>query len=101
MLGISWRSGPTPVVIVAAQTGVTDGKAATQSSTYTPASRIRVIAGARPPAIARSSMAGFMASTTTSTSLGGPLTLSLAEDAQSGVLLIVRAATQNQAPQQG
>ena len=25
MLGIRWRSGPTPVVIVAAQTGVTDG----------------------------------------------------------------------------
>ena len=33
MLGIQWPSGPAPVVMVAAHTGVTDGKAATQSST--------------------------------------------------------------------
>ena len=33
MLGIQWPSGPTPVVIVAAHTGVTDGNAATHSST--------------------------------------------------------------------
>ena len=68
MLGIRWPSGPTPVVIVAAQTGVTDGNAATQSSTYTPSSRIRASAGARPVAIARSSIAGLSASITTSTS---------------------------------
>ena len=51
MLGIRWRSGPTPVVIVAAQTGVTEGNAATQSPTYTPSSWMRAIAGARPEAI--------------------------------------------------
>ena len=33
MLGIWCSSGPTPVVIDAAHTGVTDGNAATQSST--------------------------------------------------------------------
>ena len=33
MHGMWWRSGPTPVAIVAAQTGVTDGNAATQSRT--------------------------------------------------------------------
>src|ERR1700757_4554631 len=68
MLGIRWPSGPEPVVIVAAQTGVTEGNAATQSSTYTPSSRIRASAGARPVAIARSSIAGLSASITTSTS---------------------------------
>ena len=46
MLGIQCSSGPTPVVMVAAHTGVTDGKAATQSPTYTPCSRMRAIAGA-------------------------------------------------------
>src|SRR5579875_2855226 len=69
MLGIPWRSGPAPVVIVAAQTGVTDGKAATQSDTYTPSRAIADSAGARPAAITRSSIAGFIASMTTSTSL--------------------------------
>jgi hypothetical protein len=58
-----------PVVIVAAQTGVTDGKAATQSFTYTPDSINRCSAGARPEATARSSISGFSASITTSTSL--------------------------------
>ena len=33
MLGMRCRSGPTPVVIDAAHTGVTDGNAATQLST--------------------------------------------------------------------
>ena len=33
MDGIQVASGPTPVVIEAAHTGVTDGKTATQSST--------------------------------------------------------------------
>ena len=33
MAGMPWPSGPLPVVIVAVHTGVTEGKAATQSST--------------------------------------------------------------------
>src|SRR6202022_4465742 len=64
-------SGPTPVVIVAAHTGVTDGNDATQSLTYTPCSTIRCSAGARPTAIARSSIAGLSASMTTRTSFLG------------------------------
>ncbi len=71
MLGIQWPSGPAPVVIVAAHTGVTDGNAATQSSTYTPRSMTCASAGARPTAIARSSIAGLSASITTRTSFLG------------------------------
>ena len=59
------------MVIVAAHTGVTEGNAATQSPTYTPSSWMRAIAGARPEATTRSSIAGFIASTTTSTSFLG------------------------------
>src|SRR5436305_15084022 len=77
MLGIRCRPGPVPVVIVAAHTGVTEGNAATQSPTYEPSWRIRRSAGARPEAIARSSIDGLSASITTSTSFldGLPLTL--------------------------
>ena len=49
MLGMWCWSGPVPVVIDAAHTGVTDGNAATQSSTYTPSvADHRWSAGARP-----------------------------------------------------
>ena len=65
MPGISCCSGPVPVAIEAAHTGVTDGKAATQSSTCWPSSSSSLRIGARPPATARSSIAGFMASMTT------------------------------------
>src|SRR5438270_1884692 len=101
MLGIRCPSGPVPVVIVAAQTGVTDGNAATQSSTYTPSSRIRRSAGARPDAIARSSIAGLSASITTSTSFFAvPLTTGSPEDPQACVLLALPPAAGEQQPQQ-
>ena len=48
MLGIRCSSGPTPVVIVAAQTGVTDGNAATTVIDVHALLRIRSSAGARP-----------------------------------------------------
>ena len=57
-----------PVAIEAAHTGVTDGNAATQSSTCWPRSISSCSVGARPLAIARSSIAGFIASMTTRTS---------------------------------
>src|ERR1035441_5517291 len=125
MLGIRCSSGPTPVVIVAAQTGVTEGNAATQSSTYAPSCRIRASAGARPEAIARSSIAGLSASMTTRTSflaslipapsLGRePAALTpasvllavngicggehLAQDPETGVLLLVTATAAEQEP---
>src|ERR1700722_10547529 len=104
MLGMWWNSGPTPVVIEAAHTGVTDGNAATQSSTYTPSCMIRASAGARPTAIARSSIAGLSASITTSTSFFGAAPelseSSFAEDPQTRVLLVVAAASGEQQPQQ-
>src|SRR5580692_4248380 len=105
MLGMWWYSGPTPVVIEAAHTGVTDGNAATQSSTYTPSCMILASAGARPTAIARSSIAGLSASITTSTSFFGfPLTARVADgssqDPQPGVLLIVAPAAAEQQPDQ-
>ncbi len=59
---------PVPVAIEAAHTGVTDGKAATQSSTCWPRSISSSSAGARPAATARSSIAGFIASMTARTS---------------------------------
>src|SRR6059058_4844857 len=49
----------TPVAIVAAQTGVTDGNAAQHESTYAPRCTIAASTGARPEAIARSSIAGL------------------------------------------
>src|ERR1700761_3470774 len=101
MLGMWCSSGPTPVVMVEAHTGVTEGNAATQSSTYTPASRIRASAGARPAAMTRSSMAGFMASTTTSTSFLRSLALiESAEDAQTRVFLLAAPPTGDEQPQQ-
>src|ERR1035441_5997066 len=114
MLGIRCSSGPTPVVIVAAQTGVTEGNAATQSSTYAPSCRIRASAGARPEAIARSSIEGFSASITTRTSFLTPLepaasrspgiepaalTTPSAKDPETGVLLLVTATAGEQQPQ--
>src|SRR3954463_12327828 len=65
---ISWSAGPQPVAIVAAHTGVTDGNAATQSATNCPRSISSCSVGARPVAIARSSIAGFIASMTARTS---------------------------------
>ena len=102
MLGIRCPSGPTPVVIVAAHTGVTDGNAATQSSTYTPSSRIRASAGARPVAIARSSIAGLSASITTRTSFfpGRDPASRSPQDPQPGVLLTLAPASGEQQPQQ-
>src|SRR3954447_17802496 len=76
----------SPVAIVPAQTGVTDGKAAQHSLTYVPRSRIAFSAGADPCPIARSSIVGFMPSMTVRTSLRGWLTAST-QDAQAGVLL--------------
>src|SRR5436305_43078 len=108
MLGIRCRSGPTPVVIVAAHTGVTEGNAATQSPTYTPSWRIRRSAGARPDAIARSSIEGLSASITTSTSflvdararaISVPR-VPLAEDPETGVLLALAPTPGPQQPQQ-
>ena len=55
----------------AAHTGVTDGNAATHSSVYCPRSISSWSAGARPVAIARSNIAGFIASMTARTSFLG------------------------------
>ncbi len=63
-----WASGPVPVAIEAAHTGVTDGNAATESSTYTPRCRIAASAGARPVVMARSIIDGLQPSITARTS---------------------------------
>ena len=63
--------GRRPVAIEAAHTGVTEGNAATHSSTWCPRSISSASAGARPSATARSSIAGFMASMTARTSFFG------------------------------
>src|ERR1700691_1632212 len=91
MPGISCRSWLVPVTIEAAHTGVTDGNAAAQSGTKRPPATSRSSTGAAPVAIARSSIAGAIASMTHSTSLGGGelmLVRSTAQDAQAGVLLV-------------
>src|SRR4051812_37219083 len=88
-------AGPQPVAIIAAQTGVTDRKAATQSSTNCPRSIKSCSVGARPVAIARSSIAGFIASMTARTSLrltGSP------QDPQARVLLALAAPPTEQQP---
>src|SRR5579863_10504757 len=106
MLGIRCWSGPTPVVIVAAHTGVTDGKAATHSDTYAPCSAILRRAGARPDAIARSSISGLSASITTRTSFlftsGSAVAPGGAspQDPQPGVLLLIPLAATQEQPQQ-
>src|ERR1700693_300417 len=83
-----WRSWAAPVTIEAAQTGVTEGNAATQSDTYRPRAINLLRTGAAPAATARSSIAGAIASITHSTSLGGdaPTARSAAQDAQPRVL---------------
>src|SRR5919199_2345798 len=91
-----WASCRTPVVIVAAHVGVTDGKAAQQSSTYVPRSMTARRAGARPVLTARSSIAGFRPSMTPRTSLGA--TGGLPQDAQAGVLLAGAPAAAGQQP---
>src|SRR5919206_4463983 len=94
-----WASCRTPVVMVAAHVGVTDGKAAQQSSTYVPRSMTARRAGARPVLTARSSIAGFRPSMTPRTSLGGTAgRVRLAEDAQAGVLLARAPAAAGQQP---
>src|SRR3954447_152099 len=97
MAGMSWASGAVPVAIDAAHTGVTDGNAATQSSTCWPRSMSVLSTGACPDATARSSMAGFIASMTVRTSLRATW---LPEDPQSGVLLALASATADQQPRQ-
>src|SRR3954467_5487970 len=67
MDGISCSSGPVPVAIEAAHTGVTDGNAATQFSTMCPRSISAPRAGVRSVVTARSSIAGFIASMTART----------------------------------
>src|SRR5919202_7082589 len=94
MRWVSWR---TPVVIVAAHVGVTDGKAAQQSSTYVPRSMTARRAGARPVLTARSSIAGFRPSMTPRTSLGATVGR-LPQDAQAGVLLARPPAAAGQQP---
>src|ERR687885_1974205 len=93
-------SGPVPVAIDAAHTGVTDGNAATQSSTCCPRSSTRASVGARPLATARSSIAGFMASITARTSLRGTVLAypQLAQDAQARVLLALAPAAAGDQP---
>src|SRR4051794_8450122 len=90
-----WRSLRAPVAIDAAQTGVTDGKAA-QASVEVPRSMTAAIAGARPVATARSSIAGLSPSTTARTSFRA--TPALPEDAQAGVLLALAAAAADEEP---
>src|ERR1700689_2217053 len=86
MPGMRWRSWPVPVTIDAAHTGVTDGNAATQSGTYRPSATSRCRTGATPCSIARSSIAGAIASITHRTSLAGIAWSLAAQDAQPGVL---------------
>src|SRR5690349_10682659 len=57
-------SGPSPVAMLDAATGVTDGKLDTQSRTYVPRCISAASAGARPWSIARSSISGLRASMT-------------------------------------
>src|SRR3954467_3594300 len=91
-----WLSGPVPVAIDAAQTGVTDGKAATQSSTCSPRSISSSSAGARPPATARPSTAGLPPPTRAwrASSRRRPRgRASSPQDAQARVLLALAPAT--------
>src|SRR5271155_3132822 len=101
MPGISCWSWLTPVTIEAAQTGVTDGNAATQSGTYCPPAISRSSTGAAPDSIARSSIVGAIASITHRTSFrlpggSGEMVLtsgaSAAQDAQPRVLFIAPRA---------
>src|SRR5271170_6885718 len=95
MPGMSCSSWPTPVTIEAAHTGVTEGNAATQSGTYRPPCTSRSRTGAAPASIARSSIAGAIASITHSTSLvAEELTaaISAAQDAQPRVLFAAARA---------
>src|SRR3712207_1337786 len=77
--------------MLAAATGVTEGKLDTQSRTYVPRSTSAFSAGARPWAIARSSISGFSESTTARTSFLGFAGTS-AEDPQPLVLLAALAS---------
>src|ERR1700683_1081413 len=86
MPGIRWRSWPVPVTIDAAHTGVTDGNAATQSGTYRPSATSRWRTAPTPCSMARSSIAGAIASITHRTSLAGIAWSLAAQDAQPGVL---------------
>ena len=66
-----WRSWRTPVAIVAAHTGVTDGNAAVQAWMPLPRAAISASAGAWPVEIARSTISGFAPSMTARTSFTG------------------------------
>src|ERR1700744_2111511 len=58
------------------------------------------MAGARPALMTRSSIAGFIASTTTSTSFLGSAVMALPEDSQARVLLLAAPAAGDQQPQE-
>ena len=66
-----WPPGPVPVIISEQATGVTEGKLETQSLTILPRSRSAPNVGAAPSSIARTSISGCIASTTTRTSFRG------------------------------
>src|SRR5579859_8177412 len=103
MAGIRWASCPTPVTIEAAHTGVTDGKAATQSDTYCPRRISSPSTGAAPASTARSSIAGAIASITHRTSFGGEVLTSAgspAQHPQAGVLLGLSRSTARTEPGQ-
>src|SRR3954464_13394191 len=69
MPGMQCRSGPSPVAMSEQATGVTDGKADTQSPISVPRSSSSAKLGARPSAVARSSMSVRSESTTIRQSL--------------------------------
>src|SRR3954447_4761989 len=94
---MKWSAGPSPVAMLAAATGVTDGNDDTQSRTYVPRCMIFASTGAWPWSIARSSISGLSASTTARTSFlrfgcGSPVATPLAQAAQALVLLGALAA---------
>src|SRR5256885_3414212 len=68
---MQWRSGPTPVAMSEQATGVTDGKAETQSPISVPRSSSVAKLGAKSSAIARSNMSVRRESTTIRQSLRG------------------------------
>src|SRR3954454_2980805 len=90
---MKWSAGPSPVAMLAAATGVTDGNADTQSRTYVPRCMILASTGACPWSTARSSISGLSASITARTSfLRFPALTPLTASAQAAQPLVLLRA---------
>src|SRR5215204_2485889 len=102
-----WPAGPSPVIISELATGVTDGKLETTSVTVRPRSTSAANVGATSSSMARISISGCIASTTTRTSFRGTLVRQsgcrghLAEDPQALVFALGPAAAREPQPDHG